>query len=932
MYMYMFEWNWKIMESFLASLKPLRDILFLLAVMRVCFGEQLDPRRMDMIRRHSDLLEEDENEPDPNFFYLDVFMPGVLPQNSEQYVCTSVLVPRQDSYIVGFEPHANMNTAHHMLLYGCGDVQVSPGLSYDCVRMGSCRGKGNILFAWARNASQPTIPTGVGFHIGGSSGIKYLTLQIHYGDITHLKDRDYSGLSAYVTLNPQPYAGGVYLLGSGYMSIPPQATNFHADIACIYSDLVPIYPFAFRTHAHELSSVITGYRIRQSEWTLLGKGNPKWAQAFYPMDHVYEIRSGDILAARCTYNSQSRQTITHAGGSSHDEMCNFYMMYYTDALEGETYKTCWDEGNPQLFQNIPPGADIPPKNPPSMSTGTRKMEPGHNDPSPDFYEYNIGNGNYKPDFYGANINDNDHNFEKYGGQQIHAAEENVDQTTSRPVIGKTSGQEFGATKKVQTDGNDKNNAKDNKKESSEDLTIVEGWPTDNGLTLGQVAGVAVDSDGDVHIFQRADRIWGVRTFSADNRFLNADKGRIKNSTVLVFDKATGKIKHQWGENLFFMPHGLSIDSEGNMWLTDVALHQVFKFPPGGGDKPLLSLGTELQPGSGTDHFCKPTDVAVDVMTGDIFVADGYCNSRIVKFSAGGDYILEWGKASSYVGRELSIDPEPSTFSIPHSLTFVPSRQQLCVADRENGRIQCFEADSGKYVREYNLPEFGQRLFAISYSPWKGGVLYAINGKVSSTKGATNQMVQGFTIGFDSGVLLHMWMPGNSGFKQPHDVAAAPDSRDVYVVEIGPNRVWKFQRDLGLDETAYSQVEDKRQPHINDAPKQTRNSSLNASITTTAIIVAVLAVPIFLMLLVAVSVRLRAQGRMRFFQGEAGTAIRSSYKATSDNKFSLGNFFNRRKGFNQVDTEESDPEGGMGWSDDSDVEEYSILNSKRTQNL
>jgi hypothetical protein len=170
------------------------------------------------------------------------------------------------------------------------------------------------------------------------------------------------------------------------------------------------------------------------------------------------------------------------------------------------------------------------------------------------------------------------------------------------------------------------------------------------------------------------------------------------------------------------------------------------------------------------------------------------------------------------------------------------------------------------------------------------------------------------------------------FEQPHDVAAAPDYKDVYVVEIGPNRVWKFRRDLG-QEVVYGQVEDKRQPHIKVASKSIPKGSMDASITTTAIIVAVLAVPIFLMFLVAVAVRLRAQGRMRFFHSEAGTAIRSGYKATSDNKFSLGNFFNRRKGFNQVNTEDSDHEGsGMGWSDDSDVEEYSILNSKRTQNL
>ena len=99
-----------------------------------------------------------------------------------------------------------------------------------------------------------------------------------------------------------------------------------------------------------------------------------------------------------------------------------------------------------------------------------------------------------------------------------------------------------------------------------------------------------------------------------------------------------------------MPHGLSFDHEDNVWLTDVALHQAFKFSPGGGAEPLLTLGTELQPGTGTDHFCKPTDVAVDPETGNIYVADGYCNSRIVMFSASGGYMKEWGKASSYIGK------------------------------------------------------------------------------------------------------------------------------------------------------------------------------------------------------------------------------------------------------------------------------------------
>ena len=96
-------------------------------------------------------------------------------------------------------------------------------------------------------------------------------------------------------------------------------------------------------------------------------------------------------------------------------------------------------------------------------------------------------------------------------------------------------------------------------------------------------------------------------------------------------------------NGFYLPHGLSTDHEGNVWLTDVALHQVFKFPAGGSDTPLLTLGEKLTPGSDKDHFCKPTDVAVDPNTGNFFVADGYCNGRIMKFSPQGDFLMEWGK-------------------------------------------------------------------------------------------------------------------------------------------------------------------------------------------------------------------------------------------------------------------------------------------------
>lgn len=89
-----------------------------------------------------------------------------------------------------------------------------------------------------------------------------------------------------------------------------------------------------------------------------------------------------------------------------------------------------------------------------------------------------------------------------------------------------------------------------------------------------------------------------------------------------------------------MPHGLTIDYYNNIWLTDVALHQVFKYDSTGTDI-LLVLGVKFEPGGDKSHFCKPTSVAV-LPNGDFFVADGYCNSRIVKYSKSGSILMEIG--------------------------------------------------------------------------------------------------------------------------------------------------------------------------------------------------------------------------------------------------------------------------------------------------
>jgi len=105
-----------------------------------------------------------------------------------------------------------------------------------------------------------------------------------------------------------------------------------------------------------------------------------------------------------------------------------------------------------------------------------------------------------------------------------------------------------------------------------------------------------------------------------------------------------------------MPHGLTIDAHGNSWVTDVGSHQVHKldkdFKVRGGFSVkrslknyfqlIMSLGEKLVPGADDKHFCKPTDVAI-ASTGEFFVADGYCNSRIMKFDKDGKLLSQFGK-------------------------------------------------------------------------------------------------------------------------------------------------------------------------------------------------------------------------------------------------------------------------------------------------
>jgi DNA-binding beta-propeller fold protein YncE len=150
----------------------------------------------------------------------------------------------------------------------------------------------------------------------------------------------------------------------------------------------------------------------------------------------------------------------------------------------------------------------------------------------------------------------------------------------------------------------------------------------------------------------------------------------------------GEVVRTWGENLFRVAHGLRIDRKGFLWVTDNADNFVQKYSPDG--KLLLTLGQRGVAGGNDSKtaFDGPADVFI-ANDGEIVVADGYRNSRIVRFAADGTF-------KGIIGGTKGT--EPGQFNVPHAVV-VDSRGRIIVADAENSRIQVFD-QSGKFVEQW----------------------------------------------------------------------------------------------------------------------------------------------------------------------------------------------------------------------------------------
>src|SRR6266540_2214365 len=220
------------------------------------------------------------------------------------------------------------------------------------------------------------------------------------------------------------------------------------------------------------------------------------------------------------------------------------------------------------------------------------------------------------------------------------------------------------------------------------------------MHLGEVAGVAVNSKVHIFVYSRGGSSRGPAYGNTASQILEFDRNG-------VFLREIGKNLYAWS-----FAHTVRVDKDDNIWATDKGSDMVIKFNPEGRVEMVFGRKSEASDLDAHPHernanpplpavdgrFRQPTDVTWDPQ-GNIYISDGYVNSRVAKFDKNGDWVKQWGDKGTGQGQ----------FSTPHAIV-VDRNDNVYVGDRGNRRVQVFDTD-GKFLRMFSIdvpPDFSTR--------------------------------------------------------------------------------------------------------------------------------------------------------------------------------------------------------------------------------
>jgi DNA-binding beta-propeller fold protein YncE len=312
--------------------------------------------------------------------------------------------------------------------------------------------------------------------------------------------------------------------------------------------------------------------------------------------------------------------------------------------------------------------------------------------------------------------------------------------------------------------------------------LVDDWAAlPDGREMGAVGGVAMDPDG--------RHVWAVVRCDAGPELFGWECLDSDLDSVIKFGP-DGSVVTSFGSRQFIWPHGIAVDAEGNVWVTDAVSaertpaddtrgHKVVKFSPTG--EVLMVLGTPGVPGNGPDHLNAPADVAI-AANGDIFVADGHgdeTNNRVVKFASDGRFLMEWGR-TGYA---------PGEFRTLHAIA-IDRAGRVFVGDRSNNRVQLFDQE-GNHLATWT--QFGR----------PSGIFFDAHGRIYVADSESDDLQNpGWEMGIRIGdavtgwveeFILYTWGDPRSPAGNGAEFVAVDADGNIYGGEPRPRKLQKYVR-------------------------------------------------------------------------------------------------------------------------------------------